>query len=130
FSSGAKGPSGGNSCWGSGFHPTSHDATLFRSAGDPVLFLSNPAGVDAAMQKDSLDTINALNKKRLDAMGDPDIAARIASYEVAGRMQTRPRELMALSKETAKPLALYGAEPGKPSFANNCLLARRLIERG
>src|SRR4029079_6121914 len=84
FSSGAKGPSGGNSCWGSGFLPTSHAATLFRSAGDPVLFLYNPAGVDAAMQKDSLDTINALNKKRLDAMGDPDIAARIASYEMAG----------------------------------------------
>jgi hypothetical protein len=130
FSSGSKGPSGGNSCWGSGFLPTAHAATLFRSGGDPVLFLSNPPGIDDAMQKDSLDAIKALNEKRLGAIGDPDIAARIASYEMAGRMQASAPELMDLSKETAKTLALYGAEPGKPSFANNCLLARRLIERG
>jgi hypothetical protein len=130
FSSGSKGPSGGNSCWGSGFLPSSQAGTLFRSGGDPVLFLSNPPGVDSATQKDSLDAINALNKKRLDAVGDPEIAARISAYEMAGRMQASAPELMDLSKESKETLAMYGAEPGKPSFANNCLLARRLIERG
>ena len=130
FSSGSKGPSGGNSCWGSGFLPTSHAATYFRSAGDPVLFLSNPPGIDGAMQQDSLDAIKALNEKRLGIVGDPDIAARINSYEMAGRMQASAPELMDLSKESAKTLEMYGAEPGKPSFANNCVLARRLVERG
>jgi uncharacterized protein (DUF1501 family) len=95
-----------------------------------VLFLGNPPGIDKDVQKDSLDAINALNKKRLDAVGDPEIAARISAYEMAGRMQASAPELMDLSKETKDTLALYGAEPGKPSFANNCLLARRLIERG
>jgi hypothetical protein len=130
FSSGSKGPSGGNSCWGSGFLPSSHSGTLFRTAGDPVLFLSNPAGVDAGMQRDSLDAINALDRKRLDAVGDPEIAARISAYEMAGRMQASAPELMDLSKESRKTLEMYGAEPGQPSFANNCLLARRLVERG
>ena len=130
FSSGSKGPSGGNSCWGSGFLPSSHAGTVFRSAGDPVLFLGNPPGIDKDVQKDSVEAINALNTKRLDAVGDPEIAARISAYEMAGRMQTSAPELMDLSKETKETLAMYGAEPGKPSFANNCLLARRLIERG
>ena len=130
FSSGSKGPSAGNACWGAGFLPTAHAGTLFRSAGEPVLFLDNPAGVDAAMQKDSLDAIKALNEKRLGVVGDPEIAARISAYEMAGRMQTSAPELMDLSNESRKTLEMYGAEPGKPSFANNCLLARRLIERG
>jgi hypothetical protein len=130
FSSGSKGPSGGNSCWGSGFLPSSHAGTLFRTAGDPVLFLSNPPGIDADAQKDSLDAIKALNAKRLGVVGDPEIAARISAYEMAGRMQASAPELMDLSKESRKTLELYGAEPGKPSFANNCLLARRLVERG
>jgi hypothetical protein len=130
FSSGSKGPSGGNSCWGSGFLSSSHAGTLFRSAGDPVLFLGNPAGVDAEMQKDSLDAIKALNEKRVGVVGDPEIAARINSYEMAGRMQTSAPELMDLSKESKKTLEMYGAKPGEPSFANNCVLARRLIERG
>jgi hypothetical protein len=130
FSSGSKGPSGGNSCWGSGFLPTAHAGTLFRTAGDPVLFLGNPPGIDAAMQKDSLDAIKALNEKRLGVVGDPEISARLSAYEMAGRMQASAPELMDLSKETKETLAMYGAEPGKPSFANNCLLARRLVERG
>src|SRR5262249_543135 len=128
FSSGSKGPSGGDSCWGAGALPTAHAGTLFRSAGDPVLFLGNPPGVDAAMQKDSLDAIRALNEKRLGAVGDPEISARISAYEMAGRMQASAPELMDLSKESKETLEMYGAEPGKPSFANNCLLARRLIE--
>jgi hypothetical protein len=130
FSSGDKGPSGGNACWGAGFLPTAHAGTVFRSGGEPVLFLGNPAGVDHHMQRDSLDAIKELNAKRLGVMGDPEIAARISAYEMAGRMQASAPELMDLSKETKETLDMYGAEPGKPSFANNCLLARRLIERG
>jgi hypothetical protein len=128
--SGAKGPSGGSANWGSGFLPTVHTGVPFRSTGDPVMYLANPAGVDAELQKDTLDTINRLNRRRLDVVGDPEIATRGASYEMAYRMQTSAPELMDLSKESPATLAMYGAEPGKSSYANNCLLARRLIERG
>ena len=130
FSSGAKGPSGGNSCWGSGFLPTVYQGVQFRSSGDPVLYLSNPKGVDEELQRDSLDSIKKLNGMRLDATGDPEIATRINSFEMAFRMQSSAPELMDLSKEPKHVLEMYGAEPGKPSFANNCLLARRLVERG
>ena len=128
--SGKKGPSGGNSCWGSGFLPTVYQGVPFRSAGDPVLYLSNPKGVDSDTQRDSLDAITSLNKLHLNAVGDPEIATRINSFEMAHRMQTSAPELMDLSKEPKHVLDLYGAEPGKASFANNCLLARRLLERG
>ncbi|MDX1983149.1 MAG: DUF1501 domain-containing protein [Bryobacteraceae bacterium] len=130
FSSGKKGPSGGNSCWGSGFLPTVYQGVQFRGAGDPVLYLSNPKGVDAGLQRDSLDSIRRLNEMRLGATGDPEIATRIQSFEMAFRMQSSAPELMDLSKEPKSVLEMYGAEPGKPSFANNCLLARRLVERG
>jgi hypothetical protein len=128
--SGKKGPSGGNSNWGSGFLPTAYQGVPFRSAGDPVLYLSNPRGVDDRTQRDSLDAVNRLNRLHLDAVGDPEIATRINSFEMAYRMQARAPELMDLSGETKATLQMYGAEPGKPSFANNCLLARRLVERG
>ncbi len=128
--SGKKGPSGGNSNWGSGFLPTAFQGVPFRGAGDPVLYLSNPRGVDEQTQRDSLDAVNRLNRLRLDAVGDPEIATRINSFEMAYRMQSRAPELMDLSRETKATLEMYGAEPGKPSFANNCLLARRLLERG
>jgi Protein of unknown function (DUF1501) len=130
LNSGAKGPSGGNSNFGSGFLPTVYQGVQFRGAGDPVLYLSNPRGVDAGVQRDSLDTLGRLNRLRLDAVGDPEIATRINSFEMAYRMQASAPELMDVSKETKATLELYGAEPGKPSFANNCLLARRLLERG
>jgi hypothetical protein len=130
FSSGKKGPSGGNSNWGSGFLPTVHSGVQFRGAGDAVLYLSNPRGVDANVQRESLDTINRLNRLRLDAVGDPEIATRINSFEMAGRMQSSAPELTDLAQESKHILDLYGAEPGKPSFANNCLIARRLVERG
>ncbi len=130
FSSGKKGPSGGNACWGSGFLPTVYQGVQFRSSGDPVLYLSNPPGADSAIQRDSLDTIRKLNSMRLDATGDPEIATRINSYEMAFRMQTSAPELMDVSKEPQHILDMYGVEPGKPSFAYNCLLARRLAERG
>jgi hypothetical protein len=130
FSSGSKGPSGGNSNWGSGFLPTAYQGVQFRNGGDPVLYLSNPSGVDTQTQRDSLDTLGRLNRLRLDAVGDPEIATRINSYEMAFRMQASAPEAMDISREPRSILDLYGAEPGKPSFANNCLLARRLVERG
>jgi hypothetical protein len=130
FSSGKKGPSGGNSCWGSGFLPTVYQGVQFRGSGDPVLYLSNPRGVDNEVQRDSLDTIRTLNQERLSISGDPEIATRINSFEMAYRMQSSAPELMDLSKEPKHILEMYGAEPGKPSFANDCLLARRLVERG
>ena len=130
FSSGSKGPSGGASNWGSGFLPTVYNGVTFRSQGDPILYLSNPKGVDDRIQRDTLDTIRRLNEKHLGVIGDPEIATRINSYEMAYRMQTSAPELMDISKEPKHILEMYGVEPGKPSFAMNCLLARRLIERG
>jgi uncharacterized protein (DUF1501 family) len=130
FSSGSKGTSGGASNWGSGFLPSLHQGVLFRGQGDPILYLSNPKGVDSELQRDSLETIKQLNQRRLGVVGDPEIATRINSFEMAYRMQSSAPELMDISKESKETLAMYGAEPGKSSFANNCLLARRLIERG
>jgi uncharacterized protein DUF1501 len=130
FSTGSKGPSGGNSCWGSGFLPTVYQGVQFRNVGDPVLYLSNPRGVDENIQRDSLDVIGKLNKMRLDSVGDPEIATRINSYEMAFKMQSSAPELMDISKEPKHILDMYGAEPGAPSFANTVLMARRLVERG
>jgi hypothetical protein len=130
FSSGKKGPSGGNSNWGSGFLPTVHQGVQFRGGAEPVLYLSNPRGVDDALQRDSLDAIRMLNQSRLVESGDPEIATRISAFEMAFRMQSSAPELMDLSREPQHILEMYGAEPGKSSFANNCLLARRLVERG
>ncbi|HWG42282.1 MAG TPA: DUF1501 domain-containing protein [Gemmataceae bacterium] len=130
LNSGKKGPSGGNSNWGSGFLPTVYEGVPFRGSGEPVLYLSNPRGINADIQRESLDTIQRLNHARLDVVGDPEIATRINSFEMAYRMQASAPELMDLSREPKHILDLYGAQPGKPSFANNCLLARRLLERG
>lgn len=130
FSSGSKGTSGGASNWGCGFLPSLHQGVLFRNSGDPVLYLSNPKGVDQAIQRDSLDTMRRMNEMRLGVMGDPEIATRINAYEMAYKMQSSAPELMDISRESKTTLEMYGAEPGKPSFANNCLLARRLVERG
>lgn len=130
FSSGQKGPSGGNSNWGSGFLPSMYQGVQFRTSGDPVLYLSNPPGVDSKLQRDSLDSIRRLNRMRLKTVGDPEIETRINSFEMAYRMQSSTPELMDISREPQHVLDMYGAEPGKPSFANNCVLARRLVERG
>jgi hypothetical protein len=130
FSTGKKGPSGGSSCWGSGFLPTKFQGVQFRGTGDPVLYLSNPPGVDQALQRDTMETIRSLNKRRLGAVGDPEIATRINSFEMAFRMQSSAPELMDISGEPKHVLDLYGVDPGKPSFAASCLLARRLVERG
>jgi uncharacterized protein (DUF1501 family) len=130
FSTGQKGTSGGASNWGSGFLPTTFQGVPFRGQGDPVLFLSNPAGVDNQVQRDSLDSIRHLNELHLGQVGDPEIATRINSFELAYRMQSSAPELMDISKESKETLEMYGAKPGESSYANACLLARRLAERG
>ena len=130
FSSGNKGPSGGASNWGSGFLPTVYNGVMFRSQGDPILYLSNPKGVDDQIQHDTVESVRHLNEKHLEVVGDPEISTRINSFEMAARMQTSAPDLMDLSQEPKHILEMYGVEPGKPSFALNCLLARRLIERG
>jgi uncharacterized protein (DUF1501 family) len=130
FSTGKKGTSGGASNYGCGFLPTVYQGVLFRGQGDPVLYLSNPPGIDAEMQRDTLDAIKGLNQRHLDAVGDPEIATRINSFELAYRMQSSAPELMEISQESKETLEMYGAEPGKASYANACLLARRLVERG
>jgi len=127
----AKGTSGGASNYGSGFLPTTYGGIPFRSAGDPVLYLSNPHGIDQTTQRASLDTINSLNALAADKLGDPEIEARIQSYEMAYRLQTSAPELMDLSSEPAEILEMYGIKDVKEaSYARNCLLARRLAERG
>jgi uncharacterized protein (DUF1501 family) len=130
FSTGSKGPSAGAGNWGAGFLPSVHQGVMFRSVGDPVLYLSNPKGVDETIQRATLDSIKRLNQQRLDLVGDPEIATRINSYELAHRMQLAAPELMDLTKESKETLEMYGAEPGKGSYANACLLARRMAERG
>src|SRR6266702_1628915 len=126
----AGGLSGGAALYGSGFLPTVYSGVPFRKTGDPVLFLSNPAGINNNMQRRTLDLIKELNEQHLGAVGDPEIATRINSFEMAYRMQSSAPELTDVSKESPETLKMYGVEPGKPSFAMNCLLARRLIERG
>jgi Protein of unknown function (DUF1501) len=130
FSTGNKGPSGGNSNWGSGFLPTVYQGVQFRTSGDPVLYLSNPHGIDADLQRESLDAVRNLNQLRLDTVGDPEIATRINSFEMAFRMQLNAPDVVQIANEPPHILEMYGAEPGKPSFANTCLLSRRLLERG
>ena len=122
--------SGGSSCFNCGFLPTVYQGVPFRSQGAPVLFVQNPAGVDAQLQRDTLDTIRRLNRDRLRAVGDPEIAARISAYEMSFRLQSSVPDLIDLSRESPQTLAMYGADPATPSFASQCLLARRLVERG
>lgn len=116
--------------WGNGFLPASYQGVQLRSQGDPVLYVSNPPGLSAKARRQLLDSMQELNKKQLDALALPEIATHIDNYELAFRMQTSVPELMDISKEPKEALEAYGAEPGKSSFANNCLLARRLAESG
>lgn len=128
--SGPRGPRGGAPLWASGFLPTNFQGVPFRSGTEPILNLQNPSGINLDRQRDFVSAVNDLNGIRQDATADPEIATRIASYEMAYRMQTSAPELTDLRGETKETLERYGVEPGKPSFANNCLLARRLVERG
>jgi hypothetical protein len=124
------GISGGSALWSSGFLPTTYTGVRFRNQGDPILNVSNPAGIDATTQRDTLDVVAAMNRRRLGLSGDPEIATRLANYELAFRLQTSAPELMDLKSESKETLELYGCDPDKPSFARACLLARRMIERG
>lgn len=128
--SGPRGPRGGSVLWGSGFLPTAYQGVPFHNGSEPIVDLANPSGVDAARQRRVIDALSDLNRRRLAVTGDPEIETRIASYEMAFRMQTSAPELIDLRGETRTTLDLYGIDPGQPSFATNCLLARRLVERG
>ena len=115
--------------WGNGFLPGQHQGVQFRGEGDPVLYVSNPPGIDSGTRRQLLDGVQEFNRMALGRIGDPEIQTRIDAYEMAYRMQTSVPDLMDISKEPKSVLESYGAEPGKASFANNCLLARRLAER-
>ncbi len=128
--SGENQPDGGKACWGSGFLPSLYQGVEFRSQGDPVLFLTNPDGVSDNARRASLDLLKKLNEEHLASNGDPEISTRIASYEMAYKMQSSVPELVDINGEPESIHRLYGTAPGKKSFANNCLLARRLVERG
>jgi hypothetical protein len=128
--SGPRGPRGGAVNWSSGFLPSAYQGVPLRSGGDPILNLATPPGISRDRQRRTIETIEALNRSHLDATSDPEVATRINAYEVAFRMQTSAPELIDLTSETPETLNLYGVEPGRPSFSTNCLLARRLVERG
>ncbi len=124
------GLSGGAALYSSGFMPTLYAGVRLRTQGDAILDVSSPAGVDAKLQRDTLDLVGTLNRQRLERDGDPEIATRLANYEMAFKLQTSAPELMDLKSESPETLALYGCDPDKPSFGRACLLARRMIERG
>ena len=128
--SGERNLMGGANIWGSGFLPTTYQGVEFLRSADPIPNLSSPPGFSAERQAARVSAIRELNLARLTEVGDPEISTRIAAYELAHRMQTSGPELMDLSSESQATLDLYGAEPGKSTFANNCLVARRLLEGG
>jgi hypothetical protein len=128
--SGPRGPRGGASLYSSGFLPTAHQGVPFLKGASPVLDLASPPGIDPARQRQFVDAVGDLNRLRKGTVGDPEIDTRIAAYETAYRMQSAAPELTDLSKESKQTLDRYGVEPGKPGYAANCLLARRLVERG
>jgi len=130
LTSGGKLPDAGKAVWSAGFLPSVFQGVQCRSEGDPVLFLTNPPGTDRALRRRMLDAIDAINRETAAAFGDPETVTRIAQYELAFRMQAAASEAFDISRETAEVHALYGTQPGNESFANNCLLARRLAERG
>lgn len=128
--SGGTDPTGGKSLWGSGFLPSVYQGVQCRSSGEPILYANDPAGMDRATRRRSLDALNRLNAIEANQFGDPETATRISQYELAYRMQIAVPEVFDISKEKAATLEMYGAKPGAGSFANNCLLARRLVEKG
>jgi hypothetical protein len=128
--SGGTDPTGGKSLWGSGFLPSVYQGVQCRAAGEPILYANNPAGMNGETRRRSLDALKTLNEAEAAQFGDPETVTRIAQYELAYRMQMAVPEVMDISKEKQDILDLYGAKPGEASFANNCLLARRLVEKG
>jgi hypothetical protein len=130
LTSGGKNPDAGKSVWGAGYLPSVYQGVQCRSQGEPVLYLDDPAGISRGLRRRSLDTLDRLNQKIAEDVGDPETVTRIAQYEMAYRIQTHATDAFDLKQENAATHELYGTEPGKESFANNCLLARRLAERG
>lgn len=128
--SGGTNPSAGKSAWGSGFLPSIFQGVQCRSKGDPVLYASDPAGMDRSMRRLSLDAIQSLNQLQYEKMKHPETQTRISQYELAYRMQMSVPEVMDITRESQQTLEMYGAKPGDASFGNNCLLARRLVEQG
>jgi hypothetical protein len=128
--SGGVDPTGGKSLWGSGFLPSVYQGVQCRAAGEPILYANNPEGMSRASRRRSLDALKTLNEAESAQFGDPETVTRIAQYELAYRMQMAVPEVMDIAKETPETIAMYGAKPGEASFANNCLLARRLVEKG
>jgi hypothetical protein len=128
--SGGSDPTGGKACWGNGFLPGAYQGVQCRSVGDPILFTSNPDGMDRETRRRTLDALHALNEEEARLFGDPETVTRIAQYELAYRMQASVPEAFDIRKEPEHVQAMYGAVPGQASFANNCLLARRLVEKG
>ncbi|MCI0379298.1 MAG: DUF1501 domain-containing protein [Gemmataceae bacterium] len=124
------GISGGAANWASGFLPTIYAGVRLRNSGEPILNVASPQGIDPTLERATLDLVTRLNRQRLDALGDPEIATRINAYEMAFRLQTSAPELMDLRGETQATLDLYGCNPEQPTFARACLVARRLVERG
>ncbi|HKA54027.1 MAG TPA: DUF1501 domain-containing protein, partial [Candidatus Binatia bacterium] len=128
--SGGTDPTGGKALWSTGYLPSVYQGVQCRTAGDPVLYVSNPKGMDRDVRRRSLDALQKLNEFELQQFGDPETLTRINQYELAFRMQLAVPEVMDIKQEPPKMLEAYGAQPGAASFANNCLLARRLVERG
>ncbi|WP_236979732.1 DUF1501 domain-containing protein [Membranihabitans maritimus] len=130
LTSGGKTPDAGKSVWGSGFLPSVYQGVQCRSKGDPVLYINDPKGVNRPLKKKAIDAINAINREEFEEYQDPEILTRINQYEMAYRMQIAVPEVMNINDEPEYIHELYGTEPGKESFANNCLLARKLVEKG
>ena len=128
--SGGTDPTGGKACWGSGFLPSVYQGVQCRAAGEPILYANNPEGMSRETRRRSLDALKALNEAEVAQFGDPETVTRIAQYELAYRMQMAVPDVMDIAKESPETIAMYGAKPGEASFANNCLLARRLVEKG
>ena len=128
--SGGTDPTGGKACWGSGFLPSVYQGVQCRAAGEPILYANNPEGMSRETRRRSLDALKALNEAEVAQFGDPETVTRIAQYELAYRMQMAVPEVMDIAKEKPETIEMYGAKPGEASFANNCLLARRLVEKG
>jgi hypothetical protein len=128
-----RGTSGGFSNFGAGFMPSHYQGTVFRNSGEPILYLTNPPGISDPLQRESLDLVGAMNKEHYAATGDVEIASRVSAYELAFRMQMSAPDLLDFSKEPSSILEMYGVnsdDKDTKQFATNCLLARRLIERG
>jgi len=130
LTSGGQNPDAGKTVWGSGFLPSVYQGVQCRSAGEPVLYLQDPHGIDRDLRKASIDAINEVNRKTYEEFQDPEILSRIAQYEMAYRMQVSAPEVMNINDEPAYIQEMYGVKPGKESFANNALLARKLVEKG